>query len=231
MKRLAIFVEGYTEALFVRRMIDEVATSSDVIVQTSKIRGGDKVPRRVEILEAARAATDESFYILIYDCGGEHLVAQRILEEHASLTKSGYAAIIGIRDVFPSWKRHEIPKLRRYLAYGISGNLAPVKYVLATMEVEAWFLSEHTHFSRIDPNLSPDIVLDGLGFDPKSDDMSLRDNPADDLRKAYGLVGLDQDKPWESTIRALDISLLYLEERHRVSCFNELAMHMDEFFA
>lgn len=112
MRRMAIFVEGYTELLFIDRLIREIATQKQIVIEHKKIRGGGKrsgIPTYVEILKAA-ADNGESLYVLIMDCGGEHLVAQRIREEHLYLDKKGYESIIGLRDVFPKFSRDEIPR-------------------------------------------------------------------------------------------------------------------------
>lgn len=232
MKRLAIFVEGYTELLFVEKLVREVATASDVIVETAQIRGGGAsgTKRVMKTLTAAARDVDARYAVLIVDCGGEDLVATRLREEHAGLTEKGYVALVGLRDVFPNYEREDIPKLEKWMYFKISTKLAPVSFVLATMEVEAWFMAEHTHFERLHRDLTPAVIEMRLGFDPAQQDMSLRDNPARDLADAYALVGLDHRKPWTETVDALDMSTMYMDTRGRLPALDRLVDILDGFF-
>lgn len=66
------------------------------------------------------------------------------------MAAKGYGGIIGIRDVYPAVLRADIQKLREGLKYRVKTNPIEVLFVLAVMEVEAWFLSEHSHFGRLD---------------------------------------------------------------------------------
>ncbi|OWK45365.1 hypothetical protein FRUB_01696 [Fimbriiglobus ruber] len=51
--------------------------------------------------------------MLIVDCGGDHQVKSRILEEHENLTKTSYQKIVGIRDVRPDFTSADIPRLEK----------------------------------------------------------------------------------------------------------------------
>lgn len=44
MNRLAVFVEGYTEIVFVKRLIQEIAGKNKVLIQHSRISGGQSHP-------------------------------------------------------------------------------------------------------------------------------------------------------------------------------------------
>ena len=107
MNRLAIFVEGYTEVLFVYKLIEEIAPRNNVRIEHREIRGGKRVRRTMRRVTAASPDTGQEYFVLIIDCGGDSLVKTRILEEHENLTRKGYSRIIGIRDVrpaFTAWK-------------------------------------------------------------------------------------------------------------------------------
>ena len=45
MNRLAVFVEGHTEMVYVERLIEEIAGQNKVLLEHIEIRGGRKVPR------------------------------------------------------------------------------------------------------------------------------------------------------------------------------------------
>jgi hypothetical protein len=233
MRKLAFFVEGATEMLFVERLVSEVAEKNDVLVEKKKIRGGGKSgkhPKRYQEIDASKEATNEKFYVLIFDCGGDHLVAQRIKEEHANLTASGYEQIVGIRDVRPSFERHEIAELQQGMEDAVDKKLVPVIFILSVMEVEAWFLAEHSHFSKIHPELNPDLIRDSLGFDPRISKMSDRELPAQDLEQAYLLKGVHYDKfTVQNTIDVLDFANIYGELVAEIPELAVLSGSIDKF--
>ncbi|MDN7411448.1 hypothetical protein QZM42_23235 [Burkholderia vietnamiensis] len=232
---MAIFVEGYTELLFIDKLIHEIAAKKQLAVQHRKIRGGGrngKVAKRYIELQVPAEMDGISHYVLIVDCGGEDLVAQRVREEHASLTDKGYEKIIGIRDVFPNFTQADVPALRRAMQYAIKTKLAPVQFVLSVMEIEAWFLSEHFHFPQIDPTITVDAIQGALGFNPMTDNMSDRSAPADDMIAAYQLGGKVYTKgSAEGTINALDYDHVYIGLRDRIPDLNDLLTSIDTFLA
>ncbi|MBT2794483.1 hypothetical protein [Paraburkholderia strydomiana] len=228
-------MEGYTELLFIDRLIREIAAKKQLAVQHRKIRGGGrdgKVPKRYVELQVPTEMDGISHYVLIVDCGGEKLVAQRVREEHAALDAKGYEKIIGIRDVFPNFTKADVPSLRRAMQYAIKTKLAPVQFVLSVMEIEAWFLSEHLHFPHIDPAITVAAIHAALGFNPATDDMSDRQAPADDLIAAYELGGKTYTKgSAEGTIHALDYDHVYIGLRDRIPDLNDLMESIDTFLA
>ena len=137
MNRLAVFVEGYTEVVFVEKLIEEVAGMKNVLIERRLIRGGSTTRRTMRLITAARQRTGEQYYVLIYDCGGDDPVKTRILEEHSNLTKKGYSAILGLRDVRPKFSHADIPKLEADLPKYVKTSLIPVTFIPAIMEIEA----------------------------------------------------------------------------------------------
>lgn len=229
MHKLAIFVEGHSELLFVRRLLQEVAGKNNVAIQSQQIFGGRSVPRRAIIIHAAQFAGNERYYILITNCGGDHQVAARIKEDHAKLSASGYTKIIGVRDVRPDFSILDIPRLERGLRLGVRADLISVDFVLSVMEIEAWFLSEATHFARIHPSLTVELIKNSLGFDPSADDMSSRPAPAKDLGDCYQLVGHSYRKGSAVTSDALDYAECYLTLPPRIPYLRKLVDSLDNF--
>lgn len=233
MRKLAIFVEGYTELLFIDRLISEVAEKNQVAIELRQIRGGgvrSGKPKRIVELQAPVLNPEKSLYFLIADCGGEDAVAQRIKDEHESLSKAGFEKIIGLRDVYPKFLREDMPKLRRGLRFGVRTNLIPVQFVLSAMELEAWFLAEYNHYRNVDPLLTVEVIQNHLGFDPVNDDMTIRESPANDLSAAYALVGKSYVKgDSKINVERLDIAHLYAALPNRITELNELVTAIDSF--
>lgn len=229
MRRLAVFVEGYTEVLFIERLIREIAGSHNVVIDKRKILGGRTRALQVVTLEAADPIIDQQFYILVFDCGGDHQVKPRIVEQHQSLTRAGYEKIIGLRDVRPGTLFSDIPLLEKNLRYGIKTSLSPVEIVLAIMEIEAWFLAECSHFEKIHPQITVAEIHATLGFNPLHEDMSHRATPAADLEQTYQIAGKVYKKPAEETVQCLDYSVLYLELAEKIPYLKRLVSGIDEF--
>ena len=84
MRRIAFFVEGRTEMLFIERLIEAVANQDQVLIEKQEVRGGGKngkVALSYTTVGVTRPVTNEEFYVLIYDCGSEDKVKIRIAEE------------------------------------------------------------------------------------------------------------------------------------------------------
>lgn len=233
MRKIAFFVEGASEVLFIEKLITEVAKPNDVYVTKKKIRGGGKsgvTPKRFTEYEGVRESSGENFYVLIYDCGGDKLVATRIKEEHSNLTHAGYEQIVGVRDVRPDFEKNEVPKLEFHMNSVVDKALAPVVFILSTMEVEAWFLAEYNHFEKIHPELNPELIMDSLGFDPRSFVVSDRAHPARDLEQSYLLKGVVYDKyAVQNTVDKLDFAFIYEELVSSIAELATLSSVVDRF--
>ncbi|MCB9098895.1 MAG: hypothetical protein H6632_05090 [Anaerolineales bacterium] len=230
MNKLAIFVEGYTEVVFVERLIEEIAGKNRVSIEHREIRGGSTTRRSIKIIKAAKPHPRQEYYVLLFDCGGDEPVKTRILEEHDNLTKAGYSGLIGIRDVRPRFTYGDIPKLEVSLLKYIKTKLAPVTFILAIMEIEAWFLAETTHFPRIEPSITVTAIRARLGFDPENDDMEQRPYPSDDLNSCYAIGGKTYAKHQvKVTVDALDYAFIYTELRSKISYLDRLISVIDDF--
>lgn len=228
-KKLAIFVEGWTEILFVEKLLQELAGIHNVLIHKQKISGGARAPRTMVTVEAANEKTNERFYVLLVDCGGDHQVSTRIREEHERLTNSGYSKIIGLRDIRPQFTAADLGRLQTGLRKYIRTSLIPVEFVLAMLEIEAWFLAEHTHFERVDSRLDLPAIRAALGFDPSSDSVSARNVPSKDLDDIYKIAGKSYVKPATDTIAALDFGNVYMNVRPRISELDAMLISLDDF--
>lgn len=194
MKRIAIFVEGLTEQILVRRMLESVMKKRNIAIQTVKITGGHSIRMSFTVMHAAQINRSTNYYVLVYDCGGETNVKGYLLTQRKKLVENGYTCILGLRDVYPNFTQDEVPKLLRGLNFQLSQKGALTHIHLAKMETEAWFLGEYTHFKKVSKKLSPGYIQKRLGFNPKTENMELRESPADDLKRIYKLVNHDYTK-------------------------------------
>ncbi|QJC78859.1 hypothetical protein [Pseudomonas umsongensis] len=181
-------------------------------------------------VKAAAPDEGQQYFVLIFDCGGDHQVRTRLKEEHQGLTEAGYEKIICIRDVRPDFSRAEIAQLAAGLEKGLIPGLVPVDFILSTMELEAWFLAEFNHYVKIDPLITNEAIFAAIGFDPAIDDPATRDEPANDLRQCYALGGKTYEKSESGrTISALDYAYIYTNLVCRIPEIQRIANHIDEF--
>ncbi len=155
-----------------------------------------------------------------------------ILDSYDSLSKHAYEKILGLRDVYPM-TYSDIAKLETGLKYHVPTRPVPVSIMLAVMEIEAWFLAETTHISRIHSSLTLDFIKNKLHLDLATTDLERRSHPANDLDNIYHLGGLAYNKKKSCilrTIRALDFSRLYLDLKERMTYLGKFVAELDAFF-
>lgn len=233
MKRIAIFVEGLTEQILVRRMLETVLKSKNIAIQTVKITGGKNTRVSFTVMHAAKVDQDTSYYVLIYDCGGETNVKGYLMTQRQSLVDKGYSCILGLRDVYPNFSREQIPRLKIGLNYQVPQKKALTQIYLAVMETEAWFLGEYTHLRRMSKKLTPGYVEKRLGFNPRTSNMEERDRPADDLKRVYRLANLDYTKKrsrLNHIVDQLDFRYLTGKLASRMNSLGDFIAALNRFF-
>lgn len=231
MNRLAVFVEGETEQLFVERLVREFAGLRGLHVERTAARGGTSNKRRTRFVRAAEEQEGIEFFVLIVDCGGDGGVKSRIIEEYHNLVEFGYQALVALRDSPAS--RDDIPRFRETWPVGVPDTPVSVILVLAIMEIEAWFLAEYTHFQHLNAELTPDRIQQELGFDPRAPNLRERNHPARDIDNAYQLVGerYQKGRAAQRTIYWLDIERLSIEMTTHEEEIQRLVSALDDFFS
>lgn len=233
MKKLAIFVEGLTEQILVRRMLEAVMDRRKIAIQSVKITGGHNVRISFTVMTAAEVTRQTDYYVLIYDCGGETNVKGYMMTQRDSLVKHGYHMILGLRDVYPNFERSDIGKLRFGLNYRLPQKEAATHISIAVMETEAWFLGEYTHFTRMSRKLTPAYIEKRMGFNPKTENMEERERPAQDLKHIYNLVGHDYTKKKQrlnSVVNHLDFSFFTHQLARKMEHLGEFVGQLERFF-
>jgi hypothetical protein len=234
-KKLAIFVEGQTERVFIERLLSEVIGTRHLRIESYVAAGGGSAGvRALNLIQVVDPISDAKFLATIVDCGSDGRVRSDIADRYNSLVAADYSAIVGVRDVYPDVSHADIPKLRTGLQLGLKQAPIKVLFVLGVMEIESWFLSEFTHFPRLDSRLTPAVILRHLGFDPQTDDMQLRLHPASDLNDAYHIAGRAYDKSRkriQKTVDLLDYAHLYLGMNGRLPDLDALNASLAQFLS
>lgn len=214
MKKIAFFVEGETEYIFISWLLKKIASSKgiDVSIVANKLEGGGrKKPIRVATLRLESTIIPHAKYeALIQVAGTDHRISPSLEDTnidtdienfHKSLqstnSENEYSLIIGLRDLkgekpdSTPFTLADLPKMELLSKVTIRNcvlkDIIPTSIIIAVYEIEAWFLAECTHFQRVDSILTNTFVTSNMGFNPCIDDMTLRPEPAVDLHNAYQL--------------------------------------------
>ncbi|MBF0537874.1 MAG: DUF4276 family protein [Nitrospirae bacterium] len=180
--RIAFFVEGQTERIFVEKFLYEYIGFDNFELEILCYKG-----------QAVIKNPGARFYIVIHDVGGDGNLFNTIEEQAEKMLKdSDYSYIIGLRDLYNpkhpdlhSRKqeiRDELIKLF-YKRFDKCDYKHTIKLVIAVMEIEAWFLLDKGCFDRI--TKKPEEVSKILDKENTEE----YDHPAKVVDKIYWLSG------------------------------------------
>lgn len=250
MKKIAFFVEGETEYFFISKLLKEIAGSKKINVFAEKLSGGGKKqPIRAAVLSLESTINPNAIYeARIYVSGTDNRVDTDIQEFHQNLQSTQsineYSMVVGLRDLkgqkpdLSPNTLQDLPKMELLAKVAMRNcvlkDFIPSNIIIAVYEIEAWFLSECTHFERIDSVLTNELIVSNVGFNPCTDDMTLRFDPAQDLHNIYqlGIPPKSYTKKAnqiERTINALDYANLYGNIRYDIAKLNDLITLIDIF--
>ncbi len=226
MRRIAFFVEGQTEQIFVNRLIKEILGTRQINIIQKQFRGGVNIPK-VEIVKNSSFSRNPRYEVLIFDCGSDNRVKSEILDNMENLRKNGYEMIVGLRDLYPI-PIDDLEKLERglkFLPNKLRSEARHFDVIVAIHEIEAWFLAETSHLRKLDRRLTGKFIKEKLGFDPYTIDPQSRVHPAKDLDNIYRLVGKSYTKRYHATTRIvnkLDYNSIRLNLRYEIPPLNNL---------
>jgi uncharacterized protein DUF4276 len=228
MKRLAIFVEGKTEELFLDKLISKIPNSSQIAIQRIDLIGKQKVS-----LDVIKSRQNKKYYVLIVNCGADNRVASGIRDNYDGLIRNNYNFILGLRDVYPL-THQEITKLRTGLL--TKQKISPVRpvFILSVMEIEAWFLGDYGHFKKIHGSLDLMRVRAICKFDPSAVNLEKINKPSDILRRIYKKVSFNYDKKIssiEKILNALDYKNILNNVSQRFEDLKELSSCFKKFLS
>src|SRR5438128_1378074 len=130
MKKLAVFVEGQTEQLFVEKLLEEAAGKNQISIDKRQAFGGQSTKRKLKILHAAVHNSNNKYFAQIIDCGTDNRVKSDVVERYNGLVANGFDTIIAIRDVYPDVAYKDIDSLRIGLRYQVKTKPVEVVFVL-----------------------------------------------------------------------------------------------------
>lgn len=210
MKKIAIFVEGFTEKIFTIRLLQSLAGRRQITFVFMRQENGlikhdpgsienvltgmidshmiDGTKKSDELIELSTANPDEQcgqddIYVLIINCGTDSQVVSQIKRKQKSLHAAGYSKIIGLKDLHPASLMDEA-SLNTDIQNIINSAEIETSFVFAVLETESWFLEEVNHFEKIDPQMTLPAILE-KGFDLVNKRGYEWESPAKTLHQIY----------------------------------------------
>ncbi len=231
MKKIAIFVEGQTELLFMSELVTVIFGKHDLVVEAKEIRG--HIESKLITLNMANSVNENKYYVLIFDCGGDSSIKSYIIERHGSLKAQAYSYVIGLRDAYHPPEIVDITNVNR-LKHGLLHNIPQsgltVNIILAIMELEAWFIGEENHYKKISPLLTLEDANRISGIDISSASTETIPHPSETLKQIYQLVGMTYRKRKKialRTVNSLSYENLCLNVKNRNASLSELIIALE----
>lgn len=201
--KIAIFVEGQTELIFVREYLLKIF-DFQISIDCYTLFADS----RLHTTEYAFAAPEPLHYFQILNTGNDNAVLSRILRRERLLWNAGFDKIIGLRDMFSSAYLEEVTE--RKIDQRVNNLFVEttqqtinreairpddIHFSFAIMEVEAWILALDSCFQHIHELLDHDFIAEKLGhnlsvIDPETTFF----HPANIIEEIYSLVGLKYKK-------------------------------------
>jgi hypothetical protein len=223
MKKIAFFVEGQTEQIFVSRLLNQLFGSHKIAIKTHAMR---KSHYNISI-ENFITDIPKEYFVVIYDCGTDEKVKSDILDNCQKLQKSGYNCIIGLQVFFNPKRKREgitVQQLKKGLNFGLE-QIIPIEIFLAVQEIEAWIIAEEKHYETILPHFPIDNINAIAGINIQTDNSEKISHPALILDKIYKAGGRTSgysknEYVVKDIIGRLDFENLYFNVRRRNNSLN-----------
>lgn len=230
-KKLAFFVEGQTEQIFLKSLLEQMAGQKRIDVHATTYQSTSLT--KLELTKKRIFRSDLKYFVLLTNCENDEKVKSVILDQRPTLTSAGYSLILGLRDLYPKTVA-DIANVKTNIAYGLPTVGVPTRIFLAVAEVEAWFVQDHTHYAKIDPALVHSNFKANFGFDPMLDSAESVPWPSDLLHRIYQTAGKAYKKSKrhvDRTVGVLDYGEMYMSYPGKLPHLRALVDQIDAFLS
>ena len=204
MRKTVIFVEGWTEQVWVREYLLKWFEYQDIQLECFTLF--NKKIHRADYPFGVETAPN---YFQIINAGGDKRVNDLLVEETPRFRNLGFHKIIGLRDMLSQEYREKVTahivdaavieqiqtKQKHILKMFFGDNMSDIQLCYAIMEIEAWILGLSQFFDQIDARLTPNFIKThlNLDFDTLDPETNIY-NPTTVLSRIFSLVGKDYGK-------------------------------------
>jgi hypothetical protein len=201
MNKVAIFVEGQSELIFVRRFLPLVLGWDKISFECLELYAS-----RMKPVPYKHPNKNAETHFWILNVRNDEGVLSTIKGREKGLIQQGYDKIIALRDMYSekyckrspreinkNVTRAFIEKAHKEIAK--MSEPARIKMHFAIMELEAWFLGMYNIFERLNSALNINYIKKKLGFDLSTIDPQIEFfKPADIVDKVLQLVNSQYKK-------------------------------------
>lgn len=201
MKKIAVFVEGQNELIFVRHLLFVLIDPSVLEFKCMRLYS--------ESLQEAPyhyKPDNPRVYFQIINVGNDEKVLGAIRERVDGLINLGFSKVIGLRDMYSyayrktskgkinaALSQRFIEEAQKSIAAMNAKNI--ICFHFAIMELEAWILSMYNLFIKVDPKLTVSFIEKALGYNlSQIDPQSHFFHPARELNRVLQLIGQSYKK-------------------------------------
>lgn len=202
MRKIALFVEGQSELIFVREFLLKVF-DFQVSVKCFNLISDNLSPA-----EYSFSTPGPPFHFEIINVGNDVAVLSRILRREKSFWAAGFDKIVGLRDMYSRAYREETSErvidseINLRFQQGAIDTIntkavrpGDIHFSFAIMEIEAWILALGHCFQTIDEALTFEFINEKLSFDLNQiDPETTFFHPANKIEEIYALVGREYQK-------------------------------------
>ena len=203
MRKVAVFVEGQTELVFVREFLLKwfVYDGNQIGFECYNLENNDTHPTAF-----AYGSEQSENYYLIVNVGNDNSVLSAIKTRLQLLLNKGYQVVVGLRDMYCKQYRNEVAnatiksEINELFISATNDQIAQIengkaiKFHFAIMEVEAWLLGMPKIFSAKDNLLTIDYIKQNLSINLDCDPETTIFHPAKEMDNIYSLIGDKYDK-------------------------------------
>ena len=196
MRKVAIFVEGQSEQIFVRSLLQRTLDPGVLSFDCRRLYGD-----RVTAARYSYSNPTAAVHFLIIDVGNDERVLTAVKEREQGLFRKGYERILALRDMYCNVYHRRSggridDEVTSDFVQGAMSTIAGMTHGpdiaihFAIMELEAWFLAMSCLLEQAHPGLSEELIERELGYRLSDTDPQTKFyRPSSELGRIVRLVG------------------------------------------
>lgn len=196
MGKIAVFVEGQAELIFVREYVQRITDYTNIYGECYTLETDhNAVPTEYKF-----GSENADRQVNIYNVQGDGRVLSAMNRREQNLLASGFDKIIGLRDMYSeqyieaNGGRTINHELNQRFIEGMNDQIGPkphYRFIFAIMEIEAWLLGIDNFHLKLNKNLTIENLETEFGFNIADIDPETHIfHPANTLSKLNELAGL-----------------------------------------
>lgn len=205
MKKIAIFVEGQTELIFIRELLLKLF-EYNLSFYCYKLHSSELVPVKYNY---SNPGADIFFQII--NIQNDDAVIGFIKEREQELINKGFETIIGLRDMYSKAYKKRSTKVdnnlnlefmeaqKTYISTFCSSK--KIKFFFSIMEIEAWLLAMPNIFNKFNSKLSVQYINNKLSLDLNLHDVESILKPSSYLIDIFNLCDIQYGKHEDDTYK------------------------------